>query len=154
MPKTDARFARRSHGGKRANAGRKPGLPSRKRLEVGVFCEHEMWTIAYQEARRRLEDDPRHRQNAPLLERMQQIRSRFASRKTALTWDLELLSRRVDAVGRRYTTAIKRPKGVVRDILDQAARRFGITTRMARRCWDEFRRWDAKRRRLEARQNE
>jgi hypothetical protein len=73
VPKTETGVAGRSHGGKRANAGRKPGLPSRQRLEVGIFCEHEMRTIAYQEARRRLDDDPRRRQIAPLLERMQWI---------------------------------------------------------------------------------
>lgn len=139
-------------GGRRNGAGRSSKLDFWERLEVGAACERRFRALW----KKNIDADWESR---PGVDRLHYLQARFRKAAPAskargdLSIQIENLIRRmkripsfVAKVGRGFTKAGPRPKGVKSEICRSVAAEFcakwdrdDLGPRYAQRCWDEFR---------------
>jgi hypothetical protein len=151
--------AKKSHGGRRLNAGRKQSLSFEARMKIGSLCEAKWSAMSAVAASSEYEsqtyiNDIREEQS-----RLNAIRiklrggnslpdSKKSTELLSVTEKIEEVSQEIDAIlksegtSRFSSTPVRRLQGAKEALLKNVVESLGsgkITKRMVKKCWDEFR---------------
>ena len=146
--------AKNAHGGKRSRAGRKPSLSFWERMHIGGLCEEKWRAMSEAAALSAFQAQPhiidvQEEQNR-LVTIPVKLRSSQRPLHDGLTVaeTIEEVSQEIDATlssvgsSRYVSIPIRRPQGAKENVLNEVVRGMpsrGITKRMVKKCWDEFR---------------